>query len=285
MPQVRQEIMSYVTITIGSIVGGISVNIFLVQHHLLSGGLTGTAMITYFIFGWPIGVVISALNIPLMYAAYRRLDKNYFIRNLYGMLAFSVAVDLTNGLSTVHVVDDNILAAIYGGVLSGLGSGIIFKAGGGTGGTDIIASLIKKYYALEVGYVSFSINCGLMTVAAFLFGFGPAMYTLLSMYISSSLIDKVVQGFNTKKTIIIISDEAEQIAGVIMKEVGRGATFVYGQGAFTRRHKRVLLVVITLTQLAKIKPIIKNIDPLAFMIIQDAVEVLGKGFTPPRPKV
>lgn len=175
MPQVRQEIMSYVAITIGSIVSGISVNIFLVQHHLLSGGLTGTAMITYFIFGWPIGLVVAALNIPLMYAAYRGLEKNYFIRNLYGMLAFSVAVDLTNGLSTVHVVDDIILAAIYGGVLSGLGSGIIFKAGGGTGGTDIVASLIKKYYALEVGYVSFSINCGLMTVAAFLFGFGPAM--------------------------------------------------------------------------------------------------------------
>jgi uncharacterized membrane-anchored protein YitT (DUF2179 family) len=198
------------------------------------------------------------------------------------MLAFSVAIDATKSLASVQVVDDVLLAAIYGGVISGVGSGLVFRADGSAGGTDIVAALAKKYYGANISYVGFAINCVLMTVAAFLFGFKPAMYTLLSMYVAASITDRVIQGFNTKKTVIIISDHSEQIASAILREIGRGVTLLRGQGGYTLEDKNIVFVVVTLTQIAKIKPLINAVDPAAFMIVQDAVEVLGRGFTLPK---
>ncbi|MDR3560667.1 MAG: YitT family protein [Negativicutes bacterium] len=280
----RGQIIRHLIIAIGSVICGVSINAFLVPHHMLSGGLSGVAMILHFIWGWPIGAMVALFNLPLMYAAYRLMDKGYFFSAMYGMLIFSVAIDATRGLADLNVVDDIMLAAIYGGVISGIGSGLVFRVNASSGGTDTIAALLKKYYAFNVSFVGFAINCVLMTIAAFLFGFKPAMYTLLSMYVGANVIDRVIQGFNTKKTVTIISDNAEEIAEAIMHEVGRGVTFLHGEGGFTRDDKRVLFVVVTLIQMAKIKPIVNAVDPCAFMIVQDAVEVLGHGFTLPHTK-
>jgi uncharacterized membrane-anchored protein YitT (DUF2179 family) len=280
----RNHVLRYVVIALGSFICGVSINAFLVPHHMLSGGLAGIAMIFHFLFNWPIGIMVALMNLPIMYAAYRLMDKAYFASAMYGMLIFSVAIDATRGLADLNVVDDIMLAAIYGGVISGIGSGLVFRVNASSGGTDTIAALLKKYYAFNVSFVGFSINCVLMTIAAFLFGFKPAMYTLLSMYVGANVIDRVIQGFNTKKTVTIISDKAEEIAGEIMNEVGRGVTFLRGEGGFTHDEKKVLFVVVTLMQMAKIKPIVTAVDPFAFMIVQDAVEVLGHGFTLPHTK-
>lgn len=280
----REQIIRYLVIALGSLICGVSINAFLVPHHMLSGGLAGIAMIFHFLFDWPIGLQVAVLNLPVMYAAYRLMDKAYFASAMYGMLIFSVAIDATRGLAELNVVDDILLAAIYGGVISGIGSGLVFRVNASSGGTDTIAALLKKYYAFNISYVGFSINCVLMTIAAFLFGFKPAMYTLLSMYVGANIIDRVIQGFNTKKTVTIISENADQIADAIMSEVGRGVTYLRGEGAFTHNEKKVLFVVVTLIQMAKIKPIVTAIDPCAFMIVQDAVEVLGHGFTLPHTK-
>jgi len=238
----------------------------------------------YFLLNWPIGLVVAALNLPLLYAAYRLLDRTYVVGALYGMVVFSGAIDATRGLADMNLVDDTMLAAIYGGVLSGIGSGLVFRVDGSLGGTDIIAAMMKKFYAFNMSYVGFAINCILMTVAAFLFGFKPAMFTLLSMYVGASTIDRVIQGFNTKKTIMIISEKSELIAEAIIKEIGRGVTFLQGQGAYTREDRKIIFVVVTLIQIAKIKPIVDSVDPHAFMIVQDAVEVMGRGFTLPGSK-
>lgn len=281
----RYQAGRFAMVGLGSIICGASLNAFLVPHHLLSGGLAGIAMILHYLFAWPIGLQVAILNLPLLYAAYRYIDKYYCFGALYGMLVFTFAIDITSGLAELNVVDDTLLAAIFGGVISGIGSGLVLRVNGSAGGTDTIAALVRKYYAFNVSYVGFAINCVLMTVAAFLFGFKPAMYTLLSMYVGANVIDRVIQGFNTKKTVMIISEDAEEIATAIMSEVGRGVTFLHGQGAFTRGDKKVVFVVVTLIQIAKIKPIINAIDPAAFMIVQDAVEVMGHGFTLPSTKV
>ena len=278
----RSQLGRYATIGLGSVICGVSINAFLVPHHMLSGGLAGIAMILHFLFNWPIGLMVVVFNIPLMYAAYRLMDRSYVICCLYGMLVFSLAIDATSFLANIDVVDDILLASIYGGVISGIGTGLVLRVNGSSGGTDTIAALVKKYYAFNISYVGFAINCGLMIVAAFLFGVKPAMYTLLSMYIGAGVIDRVIQGFNTKKTVMIVSDHAEEIAEAIMTELGRGVTFLHGEGAFTGSDKKVVFVVVSLIQTAKIKPIVNAIDPVAFMIVQDAVEVLGHGFSLPR---
>ena len=277
--QWKKHVRRYVMVAAGSLIAGMAINLFLIPHQLFSGGVSGVAMILYFLFGWPIGVQIVVLNIPIFYAAYRLLDRDYVICGIFGMLIFSVAADATRFLSTIHLVDDTLLAAIYGGVISGIGSGLIFRAGGSSGGTDTIAIIIKKYYSLNVGLVGFSINVFLMLVAAVLFGVKPAMYTLLSFFVGSRVTDAVIEGLNRKKTVMIISDRNDEIAEAIMDEVGRGATFLEGTGAFTGQNKKVLFVVVTLTQIAKIKFIVEKTDPHAFMIVQDAAEVLGHGFS------
>ena len=277
--QILKQARRYAFVALGSLISGVAINAFLVPHHLFSGGVSGVAMIFYFLFNWPIGVQVAILNIPIFYAAYRFMDLDYVLCGFFGMLIFSSAIDLTRFFADLQIVDDTLLAAIYGGVISGIGSGLIFRASGSAGGTDTIATIIKKYYAFNVGFISFAINVVLMMVAAILFGVKPAMFTLLSFFVGSRVTDAVIEGFNRKKTVMIISENNDEIAEAIMDEVGRGATFLQGFGAFTGQEKKIIFVVVTLTQIAKIKFIVEKIDPHAFMIVQEAAEVLGKGFT------
>lgn len=269
----------YLWVGLGSMITGIGINTFLIPHHLLSGGASGLALIFYFIFGWPPGLMTVVINIPIFILAYRLLDRAYVVGAIYGLVVFSTAIDATRFLSTLNLVDDTLLAAICGGVVSGIGIGIVFRHNGSSGGTDIIAAIMKKYYSFNMGLVGFSINVIIMSVAALLFGFKPAIYTLLSMYVSARLTDNVIEGFNRRKTIIIISDQSQKLADLILKEIHRGVTFLEGEGAFTHQDKKVLFVVVTLTQIAKIKLIAAQIDPQAFIIVQDAAEVSGKGFS------
>ncbi len=278
----RREAVRYMITGIGGLICGVAINAFFVPHFMLSGGIAGIAMILHYLADWPIGLMIAVFNIPLFYAAYRFMDKAYFLCALYGLVIFTVAIDATSFLTVRPAVDDTLLAAIFGGLVSGVGSGIVFRVNGSLGGSDIIVVLVKKFFAFNAGHVMLAINAVLMTVAAFLFGAKPAMFTLVSMYVGAMTIDKVIAGFNTKKTVLIISERSDEIAEAIMNEVGRGVTFIKGQGAFTREDKKVVFVVVSLTQMAKIKPIVDAIDSHALMIVQDAVEVLGHGFSLPK---
>lgn len=278
----RQEVTRYAVTGLGGLICGVAINAFYVPHFLLSGGIAGIAMIIHYLFSGPIGLMIAIGNVPLFYAAYRLMDKAYFLCALYGLVVFTAAIDATSFLVARPPVDDTMLAAIFGGLVSGIGSGLVFRVNGSLGGTDIIVVIVKKYFAFNIGHVMLSINGVLMTVAAFLFGFKPAMFTLVAMYVGAMTVDKVIAGFNTKKTVLIVTDRSERIAEAVMHEVGRGVTFLKGQGAFSREDKKVVFVVVTLTQMAKIKPIVDAIDPHALMIVQDAVEVLGHGFTLPK---
>lgn len=275
----KNIVKQYLIIAVGGILCAMSINIFLVPHHFLSGGVSGLAIISYFLFGLPIGLQIFVLNLPILYAAYRFIGKEYTVITVCGTVLFSLAVDATRFMAELNVLDDPMLAAIAGGLMSGIGSGLVFRVGGNLGGLDVVAAIIKKYYSFNIGFIGFSVNCVIMLLAATIFGLKLALLTLLSMFVSASIIDKVIEGFNRRKTIIIISNRGEKIAEAIISEVGRGVTFLHGEGAFTRQNKEVIFVVVNLTQIAKIKMLVHDVDPQAFMIVQDAYEVMGRGFT------
>lgn len=274
----NEYLWNYFIVGLGSIICGVGINAFMVPHHMLSGGIGGIAIINYFLFNWPIGIQIALMNLPLFVIAYRLLDREYVIGAIYGMAVFAVSIDITAFLANYHLVEDIILSALYGGVIFGIGSGLTFRVNGSAGGLDIVSAIIKKYYSFNMGIVGFAFNIIIMLVAAFLFGAPPALYTLLSMYISAIVTDKVIEGFNHKKTVMIISMHSNAISSAILSEMGRGVTFLQGEGAYSKQNMRVILVVVTLTQIAKVKQIVQRVDPRAFMIIQDAVEVAGKGF-------
>lgn len=275
----RYNAMRYVEVGLGAFIGAISVNTFLVPHHFLSGGVSGIALILHYLFNLPVGLSIIVMNIPLFIWAYKVLDRDFVALGTFGMAAFSVAVDLTYFLRDIGFVDDPLLAAVYGGVVSGIGNGLVFRVeNGNAGGIDIPSRVIKKLYSLNIGTVVFLTNVVIVTASSFLFGVKPAMMTLISMYISSHVLDKTIEGFDYKKVVIIITDHPSEIADAIIKEVGRGVTFLHGQGAYTKHEKELVYCVVKIIQLAKIKKIVEVTDPAAFMTVMDAAEVLGRGF-------
>ena len=280
----EHRLLRYAGITLGCLIASCSINLFLVPSHLLTGGATGIAIIVYYLAHLPIGLQTFADNLPLLAAAWKTLGRGYTFDVIIGTAIFSFCLDFTRFLNAYAPVNDIMLAAIFGGVFNGIGYGLVFRMNGSTGGFDIIGAIVKKYYSLNMGGVIFGFNCVIMLVAGFLFGVAPAMFTLICMYMNAMVTDKVIAGFNSRKAVLIVSNRSEHIAEAIM-EVGRGVTFLHGQGAFTRRERNVVFVVVTLTQVAKIKMIANAIDSDAFMIIMSANEVMGRGFSSPGIRV
>ena len=269
----------YLMVTIGCVIIGIAFNTFYLTNNLLSGGISGVAVIAYYLFGLPVGIVSIILNIPLFILAYKFMDKEYIVGALYGMLAFSFCVDFFHFLSETVIVHDKLLSCIAGGALYGIGAALMYRVGGSGGGMDIVGAIIQKYYSISINNCNFVFNILLLFVCSFLFGIEPVLYTLLTMFVMNKTCNAFVIGFDFKKNIIIISDNPEPIAEAIIKVVGRGVTYLHGEGAFTHRQRDILFVVAKLTQTAKIRSIVRDIDPNAFMIIHDVNDVFGRGFT------
>ncbi len=282
---IRSRFWRSLGIFFGCLISSSSINLFLLPNHLLSGGLAGISIIVYFLTGLPVGVQTLVYNIPLFLAAYKTLGRKYTEGVVFSTVLFSVGLDATHFLNGFALVPDPMLAAIFGGVFNGLGYGLLFRLDGSSGGLDIVAAILRKYYSFNMGGVIFTFNCVIMAVSACMFGIMPAMYTLISMFICATVTDKVVAGFVHRKVLFLISDRAEPIAEAIIHEIGRGVTYIEGEGAFTHHAKRVLFVVVNLTQIARIKRITDQFDPQAFMIVLDANEVMGRGFTLPGVKI
>ena len=273
--------LKYLGIMVGCLIAASSINLFVVPSSLLTGGVTGIAIIFYFLAGLPIGVQTLAYNVPLLIASYKLLGKKYTVDVVIGTLMFSFALDATKFLSGMLPVEDMMLASIYGGIFNGIGYGIVFRMNGSTGGFDILGAIFKKYYSMDIGSVIFGFNCLIVVVAGALFSVNSAMFTLICMYATSQMTNKVIDGFNQRKAILIISDKAKDIADGIIADIGRGVTFLNGEGAYTGDPKKIVMVVVSMTQLAKIKIVVNTVDKNAFMMILAASEVQGRGFTRP----
>ena len=278
---VKWNPLKYAGIFAGCLVAATSINIFVVPSSLLTGGVTGIAIIFYFLAGLPIGVQTLLYNVPLLIASYKLLGKKYTVDVVIGTLMFSFALDATKFLAAYTPTDDLMLAAIYGGVFNGIGYGIVFRMNGSTGGFDILGAIFKKYYSMEIGSVIFGFNCVIVAIAGGLFSVSSAMFTLICMYITSQMTNRVIDGLNQRKAVLIVSDKAKDIAEGIITDIGRGVTFLNGEGAYTGDPKKIVMVVVSMTQIAKLKIIVDAVDRNSFMLILSASEVMGRGFTRP----
>ena len=266
-------------IIIGSFISSLGVNLFLSNAKLLSGGVTGIALILQYLWEVPSGITVFLLNIPLFFVSYKYLNKRFTIYTAIGMLSFSTALMITKPLSTLVQVDDMLLYCIYGGVLSGIGSGLIFYRNGSTGGTDIITMVIRKKYSnFDIGQVGFAFNLIIVTVSIFIFGLPRALYTLISMFITNTILDKVLNGFTSKKLLLILTEKEDDIINYVIKDMNRGITALMAEGGYTRDKKRLLYVAVTTSQMISLKTKILRVDPKAFITIIDVSEVKGKGF-------
>ncbi len=275
------KILSYpqkiLQILIGSIISAVSINMFLLPNGLLTGGIAGIGVMLYYLLKIPVGLTVLLFNIPIFLLGLRYLHRGYIFRTFLGVGFFSIFLSLTQNLPKV-VLDDLLIPALFAGALNGIGFGLIFRGRGSSGGTDVIALILNKFYSLGIGTVSFAVNTIIMLVSAFLFDIKFIGYTLISMFVSGYVVDQIQIGLNRAKSVMIISDKANEMASQILKEIRRGVTFLQGEGAFTQSSKRVILTMVTLTQLAKLKDVVASVDKDAFMVVSDASEVLGRGF-------
>ena len=282
----------YLWIIIGSVITAAAINIFLVPYKLAPGGVTGIATVVYYLSGerFPVGTVMLILNVPLFLFGMKFIGRRFTVRTLFSTILLSVIVDVAEPFTRLIIKEleleqltaspDYLLYAIFGGFFMGLGLGFVFKSGATTGGTDLAARIVHHFYpALTMGKILLFIDSAVILFAALAFdSFLLALYSVLSLYISSKIIDVILEGVNFAKSIFIVSDFADPIAQAILNELDRGVTALKGFGMYTGNEKRVLYCVIQRGQLAQLKDIVKRIDPSAFIILNEVTEVLGEGF-------
>lgn len=275
----KHIIMDFLFITLGCFIVSIGINLFLVNAELLSGGVTGIALVLQYLFNIPSGISTFIMNIPLIFLSNKLLNKRFTIYTTIGMLASSLFLVFTNNIPDLFKIDDILLYCIYGGVFCGLGYGLVFSRNGSTGGLDIISMILRKKNSnLEIGKLSFAFNIIIILLASFIFGPSKALYTLIFIYIQSTVLDKVISGFNSKKLLLILTDKEEEIIKYVIKDMNRGVTSLIAEGEYTHNFKKMLYVAVTSPQMVRLKRKILMIDPAAFITIIDVSEVNGKGF-------
>lgn len=276
----KANIMDLIVIFLGCIISSIGINCFLSHARLLSGGATGIALILQYSVGFPAGITVFLLNIPLLILSYRKLDKSFSIYTAIGMMSLSISLIITKPLGElITLPNDLLIFSIYGGVLSGIGGGLVFLRNGSTGGTDIITVLIRKKYSnFNIGSLGFSLNVFIILSGAVIFGIPQALYTLISQFIQSIVLDTMLKGFNRKKLLLILTEKEEEIINYIIMELNRGVTSLVAEGEYTHKKKKMIYCIVTAHQMVLLKNIIYQIDSSAFITIVDASEVRGKGF-------
>jgi uncharacterized membrane-anchored protein YitT (DUF2179 family) len=264
-------------IILGTFILAVCTNGILIPNSLLSGGVNGIAIFLHFLFDFNISIVISILNIPLFILAFFFLKKNFITYSLIGITCLSIWLQVTKGFT---IATGNLITVILvGGALSGIGNGIIFRANGSTGGLDIIAKIVNKYFSLSMATVTFSINGIILILSMLYFGLDLSVLTLAIMFVSSKITNFVVDGLNYKRTLFIITDAIhyQDIADHIIKDLNRGVTVIPAIGAYTKDAKYILYTNIGIRQVASAKNIILSHDPKAFMTVSETAQVIGKG--------
>ena len=263
-------------ILLGALIYAIAVNALLIPHHMLSGGVTGISILLYYLFKTPVGMLVFLINIPIFLIGYTKISKQFILLSLIGTAAASLFLLLTK--SFVLPVENPILAAVFGGALVGAGTGLVFRQRGSLGGTDIISVMVHKSFSFSIGFITMSINLIIIGLAALIFNVELSLLTLLAMYISSLAMDAVQDGFNHRKTVIIISDHWEEIGPRLLHDIKRGVTYLHGEGAYTGTERKLIYCIVKTIELAKLKEVVREMDPNAFISVSDAREVMGRGF-------
>ncbi|WP_066253397.1 YitT family protein [Neobacillus drentensis] len=272
----QKVILRTIAITIGAILMATGLEIFLVPNHVIDGGITGISIMLAHIIGWKLGIFIFILNLPFVYMGYKQMGKTFAISTVYGIIVLSIFVSFFHPIQAF--TDDILLATVFGGMILGMGVGIVIRNGGALDGTEILALVITKKVPFSVGQIIMFINIFILGAAGFVFSWDRAMYSLLAYVIASKAIDTVVAGLEESKSVWIISDEAEEIGNAINARLGRGVTYIKGQGAFTGDNKKVIFSIITRLEESKLTTIVEDIDPTAFLAIGDISEVRGGRF-------
>ena len=275
---VRSELKNSLFIIAGLLIASVGYRMYLIPNQVVNGGFTGVGQLLNHALGVGVGTVNIALNVPLFLVSMRSMGLRFGVRSLIAMLLLSLLID---HIPLPPATDDLLLAAVYGGAISGIGLGLVLRGNATTGGTDMLASLLHRVIpTLKVSYAIFFFDGLVIIASAFAFEPQAAMYGLISTFLCNVLIDLVLEGPNSAHSYFIISDNSDAIAERILRDMDRGVTALEAMGMYSHTHKQVLLCVVNRFEAMRLRRIIFEVDPKAFVIANKAYEVLGEGFKP-----
>ena len=275
---IKKIIVEILGTVLGAFVMATGVSLFLLPNQLSSGGVSGIATITYYLFNIPMGTMILIINVPLFLFAFFKIGKSFFIKSLIGTFTLSLFIDMLDKLKPI--TQDRFLACIYGGIIIGLGTAILLKTNSSTGGSDLISYLTKKYKpTVRSGEIIILFDIVVVTLNMIVFKeIEIGLYSAIDIFLMGKIIDIVFEGVDFTKLLFIISDKSNEISKEIEEKIPRGTTGIYGKGMYTNKDKLILMCAASRRDVSKIKLIKRKIDPYSFIIITNSREVVGLGF-------
>ena len=276
--KVKQYIIDVIILLLGCILMAFATAFFLLPNQLSSGGFTGIATVTYYLFKWPVGIVLLILNAPLYALAYFRIGKKFLIKGILGTAFLAIFIDIFEKLPPITT--DRVLGCIYGGITTGIGSALVLKASGSTGGSDLLSYIIRSYFPkFRSSSVIVGVDAIIITLNMIVFrNIEIGLYSAITIYIMGKMIDIIFEGIYFTKMMYIVSDKYKEIADEIQKNIKRGITGIHAKGMYTNDEKMMLWCISSRNEAIKIKQICKRIDKNSFVVISSAREAYGIGF-------
>ena len=274
----------YALIGVGALLQALAMDLFLVPGQLAAGGVSGLAIIVNRYTGWPIGLMIGLGNLPLFFLGWRLLGgRRFMARTVAAVVLYSALLDLLVLVLPTRLTPDPVLNSLYGGVIGGVGMGLVFRAGGTSGGTDILARLLGQWRGVPLSQSYLLTDALIVLLAGLAFSWELALYALVSLYVSGLAAEVAMEGQAVVRTATIISAHPERVARQIMQDLQRGVTMWPGVGMYSGEPRQILLCAVSRAEVGQLKAIIREADPRAFVIIGEAHEALGEGFQPLLP--
>lgn len=265
-------IRKMIFLSLGAFIAGFAIEGFLVPNKIIDGGVVGVSMILSHLLKYNLGLLIVVLNIPFLCLALNKMGKIFLFQTFYAIAMLGIA---TNLFSHYEVTHDHLLATVFGGIILGFGVGLVLKNEGSLDGTEIMSLVLSKKFGLSVGEIIMGFNIFIYGASGLIFGWEQAMYSILTYFVAYRVIDVVIDGLDTSKSIRIISDCAEEIGKVLIEDLEIGVTYLYGKGGYSGADKTVIYCVVSRLEMSKLKEVVRKIDPMAFLSVVDVHEVYG----------
>ena len=259
-------------LTIGAFIAAAAIEGFLLPNNIIDGGVVGVSMITSYLTGKNLGLLVVLINFPFICLAFTKMGKKFVLQTFYAIMMFSLFLNVFHGH---HATEDLLLATVFGGIILGTGVGIILKNEGSLDGTEILSLVLSKKWGFSVGEFIMGMNIFIYCGAGLVFGWEKAMYSMLTYFIAYKVIDIVMEGLNSSKAVRVISDKSYEIGQQLIEKLDIGITYIYGQGGYSKIDKTMIYCIISRLEMLKMKEIVREIDPNAFMSIVDVHETYG----------
>ena len=269
----KQIFWNLCLICLGSVLVAVAINGILVPHQFVSGGFMGVALVIHYLFPSSLlSLLYFLLNVPVFILGWTFVGRRFFFYSIVGMVIFSAAIAVIHLPLPVH---DKILSALLAGIITGIGTGIILRSNGSSGGTDILSVILANSFSIRIGTTVLAFNVIVLSAASLLFSLEAALYTLIYIFVSSQIMNIVLTGLSQRKALFIISPKWREISREVLDKVGRGVTLIQGKGGYSGQDEKILYTVITLRELHLIKEIIRQVDTNAFVVVYNTLEVMG----------